>query len=111
MRSGPELPTAEAIRLELDFGVLELRVDECAGLVRLLRERSRQPGGEPAAAAADRLDAARCAGSVAAENVQENELDAMADAAWEWLSRAGPGVVPERVLLLLDVLRSRHGRE
>jgi hypothetical protein len=35
----------------------------------------------------------------------------MADAAWEWLSRAGAGSVPERVLFLLDALRSRHARE
>lgn len=111
MRSGLESPTVEVVRLELDFGVFELSVDECTELVRLLRERSRQPGGGPAAAAADRLDVARPVRSVTASNVREKELDAMADAAWEWLERAGPDLVPERVLLLLDVLRSRHTRE
>jgi hypothetical protein len=109
MRSGPESPTAEVIHLELDFGALELSVDECAELVRLLRERSARPGGAEAGAAADRL--AIGLGSVGAANVREEELDAMADAAWAWLNRAGSDTCPERVLLLLDVLRSRHAHE
>jgi hypothetical protein len=111
MSSGTESPAVELIRLELDLGVLELTVDECAELVRLLREKSEQPGGIPAAAAGDRLDVARRVGSVAVATLRDEELDAMADAAWEWLSRAGAGSVPERVLFLLDALRSRHARE
>jgi hypothetical protein len=111
MKSGAESPAVELIRLELDFDVLELTVDECSELVRLLRERSEQPGATPAGAAADRLDVACRVGTVAAETLRDEELDAMADAAWEWLSRAGAGSVPERVLFLLDALRSRHARE
>ena len=111
MSSGLESSTAEVIHLELDFGALELSVDECAELVRLLRGRSQRPGGAKAGAAADQLDNALSLGSVSAANVREEELDAMADAAWEWLNRAGADTCPERVLLLLDVVRSRHAHE
>ncbi len=100
------------MRLELDFASLELSVDECSELVRLLREKSRLPGGGPAGAAADRLDlVGREVVSMATEPVPEPELDAIADGAWEWLRGVGSDAVPGRVLLLLDVLRSRHAHE
>lgn len=112
MRHGPASTAEEVVRLELDFTSLELTLDECSELVGLLRGRSRLPGGGPAGAAADRL--AVLGGEIATlgtERVPEAELDALADAAWEWLRGAGSDAVPEHVLLLLDVLRSRHARE
>lgn len=102
----------EVVRLELDFTSLELTLDECSKLVGLLRERSRLPGGGAAGAAADRLDVLGGEiSSMTSERVPETELDAIADAAWEWLRRVAPDAVPEHVLLLLDVLRSRHAHE
>jgi hypothetical protein len=112
MRRGPSSITEDVVHLELDFASLELSVDEFSELVRLLRERSRLQGGGPAGAAADRLDLVRReVVSMATKRVPEAELDAMADGAWEWLRGAGSDPVPERVLLLLDVLRSRHAHE
>ena len=112
MRYGPASTAEEVVCLELDFTSLELTLDECSKLVGLLRERSRLPSGGPARAAADRLDAlGREVVSTATERVPEAEFDAIADAAWEWLRGAGSDAVPERVLLLLDVLRSRHAHE
>ena len=100
------------MRPELDFTSLELTLDECTKLVGLLRERSRLPGGGPAGAAADRLDVlGHEVVGMPTERVPEAELDAIADAAWEWLRGAGSDAVPEHVLLLLDVLRSRHAHE
>jgi len=112
MRHAPASSAEEIVRLELDFTSLELTLDECSRLVGLLRERSRLPGGGPAGAAADRLDVLGGEiSSMASERLPEAELDAIADAAWEWLRGAGSDAVPEHVLLLLDVLRSRHARE
>ena len=112
MRSGPSSTADEVVRLRLDFASLELSLDECSELVRLLRERSRLPGGGPAGGAADRLDVVGSEiVSVPTERVPEAELDAIADAAWEWLRSTGSDGVSERVLVLLDVLRSRHAHE
>ena len=112
MRHGPASTAEEIVRVELDFTSLELTRDECSELVGLLRGRSRLPGGGPAGAAANRLDLlGRGVVDMANGRVPEAELDAIADAAWKWVRRAGSDAVPEHVLLLLDVLRSRHARE
>ena len=112
MRHGPVSTAEEIVRLELDFTSLELTLDECGKLVGFLRERSRLPGGGSAGAAANRLaDLGHEVASMAGERVPEAELDAIADAAWEWVREAGSDAVPGQVLLLLGVLRSRHAHE
>ncbi len=45
------------------------------------------------------------------DDVTEDELDAVANAAWDWLRASAPMRFPERVLLLLDVLRARHAHD
>jgi len=112
MRHSPASTAEEIVRLEFDFASLELTLDECSNLVGLLRERSQLPGGGSAGAAADRLAVVGSeVVSTPTDRVPEAELDAIADAAWGWVRGVGSDGVPEHVLLLLDVLRSRHAHE
>ena len=112
MSYGVSSPREEVVLLELDLGSYELGTDECDELIRVLRGRGRLPGGGTADASADRLEGllGRRAGT-AFGAVTEGELDAIADAAWDWLQRVGPATCPERVVLVLDVLRARHAHE
>lgn len=98
------------VRLSLEFGSFELGTDEGRELVRLLRRHAGELGGSPALAAADRLEE-QLVRPGATHGIGEEELDALAAAAWEWLERVGPGACPERVLTLLDALRSRHAHD
>jgi hypothetical protein len=103
----------EVVRLDLDFGSYELGLDECRALTRILRRRGEEPEGALALACADRLEAL-LDGRVephSSGGMTEEQLDTIADAAWEWLRRAGRDGVPERVLVLLDALRARHVHE
>jgi hypothetical protein len=106
-------PGKEVVRLDLDFATFELGADECEELVRLLRRRGAQPGGEPASIGANRFEAVLRTGrgAAAAGDVSDAELDALADAAWDWLRSSGPDATPERVLFMLDTLRSRHAHD
>lgn len=112
-RSGRSSGHESVVRLELDFGAFELGADECAELVRLLRQAGGGPGKAPAETSAHRLEALleRPGAPPVPRCVSEDELDAIADAGWEWLRRSGPQAVPERVLTLLDALRARHAHE
>jgi hypothetical protein len=110
--SSPSVPP-EVVSVRLDFGSYELEADDCRELIRILRARGEQPDGAAA------LSSARCLEALldtppearAHEAPTEDELDAIADAAWDWLRRVGPAELPERVLLMLDVLRARHVHE
>ena len=112
MSSGPWSRREEVVSLNLDLGSYELGVGECRELIRVLHRRSERPDGGAADASARRLEALlhRRVG-LSAGNVTEDELDAIANAAWDWLQRVGPDAFPERVLLVLDVLRARHVHE
>lgn len=113
MTSGVPPSSEQVVRVELDLGLYELGEDECRELIRRLRERGRQRGDEPAAACADRLEALLfgTAGIRPAGRATERELDALAEAAWEWCGEVGSGALPERVLRILDVLRARRARD
>jgi hypothetical protein len=113
MSSGISPHPEEVVRLELDVGSYELGVDECSELVRRLRRKSERAGEGPADASANRLESllGRRVGIVATARATEDELDAIADAAWDWLRSVGRADVPERVLVVLDVLRARHAHE
>jgi hypothetical protein len=103
---------AEIVRLELDLGSYELETSECRELIRFLERRGERPDGAPARAAARRLeDLVDMRAGIPFGDVGEEELDALADAAWDWLQRDGPDRCPERVLLVLDVVRARHAHE
>ncbi|MDH4102871.1 MAG: hypothetical protein OEV29_05760 [Thermoleophilia bacterium] len=110
--SGLSSPREEVVCLNLDLGSYELGVGECRELIRLLHRRRERPDGAAADASARRLEALlyRRAGP-SAGNMTEDELDAIANSAWDWLERVGPDTFPERVLLVLDVLRARHVHE
>jgi hypothetical protein len=103
----------DVVRLELDLGSYELGAEECRELVRLLRQRSELPDGLPAAVCADRLEALvfGSAGIAPAGTMTEDELDAVAEAAWTWCQDVGAEALPERVLHILDLLRARHTHE
>jgi len=103
----------DVVRLELDLGSYELGAEECRELVRLLRERSELPDDLPAGACADRLEALVFgpAGIPPAGTMTEDELDAVAEAAWTWCQDVGSEALPERVLRILDLLRARHTHE
>jgi hypothetical protein len=103
----------DVVRLELDLGSYELGAEECRELVRLLRQRSELPDGVPAGAGADRLEALvfGSAGVAPAGTMTEEELDAVAEAAWAWCQDVGTEALPERVLRILDLLRARHTHE
>jgi hypothetical protein len=103
----------QTVRLDLDFGSYELGADDCRELIRVLRRHGRRRDGEAALASAQRLDGllAQRAGVHRPSALSEAQLDAIADAAWEWLRSVGPDRLPERVLVLLDVLRARHIHE
>ncbi len=113
MSSAPPSRRWEVVRLDLEFGSYELGVDECRELIRILHRRGEQPDGEAALLGARRLEAVldQHPEVDSARGVTEEQLDAVADAAWEWLQRVDSNVLPERVLLLLDVLRARHVHE
>jgi len=98
------------ISLDLEFGSYEVGAGEGRELARLLRRRAEGLSGSPALTAAVHLEALvdEPAGRVSGGPIGEDELDAIADAAWDWLQRAGPDAFPERVLVLLDALRARH---
>jgi hypothetical protein len=112
MSSGLSSHREEVVSLNLDLGSYELGVGECRELIRVLHRRSERPDGGAADASARRLEALlhRRVGP-SAGNVTEDELDAIANAAWDWLQQVGPDAFPERVLLVLDVLRARHVHE
>lgn len=103
----------EVVRLGFDFGSYELGGDECRELIRILRLRGDRPGGEVELACAYRLEAILdgAADVRSLGGATEAQLDAIAEAAWAWLQRVGPETCPERVLVLLDVLRARHVHE
>jgi hypothetical protein len=112
MSSGLSSRREEVVSLNLDLGSYELGVGECRELIRLLRRRSERPDGGAADVSARRLEALlHRRASPSAGNMMEDELDAIANAAWDWLQRVGPDAFPERVLLVLDVLRARHVHE
>jgi len=102
----------EVVCLRLGFGSYELGVGECRELIRFLDPRREPSERNPASLLAHRLEALLDGrAGIQPGDVTEEELDAVADAAWEWLQRAGPDRFPERVLLLLDVVRARHARD
>jgi hypothetical protein len=112
MSSSPSARREEVVSLNLDLGSYELGASECRELIRILHRLGEQPDYVAADASARRLEALlhQPAGP-SAGNVTEDELDAIATAAWDWLQRVGSDAIPERVLLVLDVLRARHVHE
>jgi hypothetical protein len=98
------------VSLKLDFGSYELGAEECRELIRCLHRRSERTDDVAALASARYLEGLRDA-RAGVDHVTEEELDAIADAAWDWLQNAGSDALPERVLLVLDALRSRHAHE
>jgi len=105
-------PRDEVVCLNLDGGSYELGVGECRELIRFLERRGERSERNPARVFARRLEALLDGrAGVQPDDVTEEELDAVADAAWDWLQRDGPDRFPERVLLLLDVVRARHARD
>ena len=103
----------EVVQLDFDFGSYELGAGECRELIRILRQRGDQPGGEVELACAYRLEMI-LDGSADVRSLcgaTEAQLDAIAEAAWSLLQQVGPAACPERVLVLLDVLRARHVHE
>lgn len=110
--SGLSFPRDEVVFLSLDFGAYELGVGECRELIRFLDRCGEPSEPNPARVCARRLEAL-LDGRTAIQpgDVTEEELDAVADAAWDWLQRDGPDRFPERVLLVLDVVRARHARD
>jgi hypothetical protein len=105
-------PSREVVRLDLGFGTYELGFGECGELAGFLRKRAEQPRDGGALAAASRLEAL-LQGEAASTTARatEAELDALADAAWDWLCQVGSTGLPPRVLALLDGLRARHAHE
>jgi hypothetical protein len=105
-------PPGTVVRLELDLGSFELGTDECRELIRRLDHRAASPGGAHAGELARRLASLLESGATTLPGgIEEEELDALADAAWDWLERDGSEGFPERVILLLDVVRARHAHE
>jgi hypothetical protein len=100
------------VRLNLDVGSFELGVGECRELMRSLERRGELPDGAGALAFRRRLASLLESGETTLPGgVGEDDLDAVADAAWAWLERDGLDGFPERVLLLLDVARARHAHD
>ena len=105
-------PRDEVVCLNLGFGSCELGVGECRELIRFLERRGEGSERSPARMFARRLEALLDGrAGVQPDDVTEEELDTVADAAWDWLQRDGADRFPERVLLLLDVVRARHARD
>jgi hypothetical protein len=111
MSAGVSLAHGGVVTLDLDFGSYDLGIDECGELIRVLAQRGRRNEGGAAVASARRLEALFERDAAHVGVLSEDELDAIADAAWEWHERVGSGAFPERVLLVLDALRARHARE
>jgi hypothetical protein len=106
------LPDREMVRLDLGFGTYDLGRGECGELAGFLRRRGEQPGDDGALAAAGRLEALlQDEAAPTPGPVTEAELDALADAAWQWLRQVGAAGLPPRVLVLLDGLRARHAHD
>jgi hypothetical protein len=105
-------PPGTVVRLEFDLGSFELGTDECRELIRRLDHRAAGPGGAHARSLAHRLSTLLESGATTLPGgIEEDELDALADAAWDWLEHVGSDGFPERVMLLLDVVRARHAHE
>ena len=100
------------VRLELDLGSFELGRDECSELIRRLDQRAERTHDPGPRSLARRLASLLESGdTVLPGGIEEEELDALADAAWDWLERDGPDGFPERVMVVLDVVRARHAHE
>jgi hypothetical protein len=104
-------PRYDVVSLDVGAGAYELGVEECRELVRLLGRRAGRPGAGAALACASRLETILDEGGLGSGAFSERQLDALGDAAWDWLERDGLDAVPERVVRLLDAVRARHGRE
>ena len=68
-------------------------------------------GASPASSFAYRLESLLHDRAAQRAHVTEEELDAIADAAWSWLQRDGRDGFPERVIVLLDAVRARHAHD
>ena len=105
-------PREEAVVFRLDWGSYELGVGECRELIRFLERRGERSNGDSARAFARRLKALLDSrAGILPGDVTEEELDGIADAARDWLERDGPDLFPERMLLLLDVVRGRRAHD
>ena len=101
----------DVVWLDLGFGSYELGADECHQLIRFLSHRAGRPGARAELACARRLEALLDEDSLGRGALSERQLDAVADAAWDWLQRVGSDALPERVLCFLDAVCARHGHE
>ena len=98
------------VQLDLELGSFELGVGECRELIRCLDRCGERANSACARALARRLESHLESGDPT-ETISEAELDSIADAAWDWLERDGLDRFPERVLLLLDVVRARRAHD